>query len=428
MKKYDAIVIGTGSAMIIVQGLLSMSPDARIAVVDKDRPGGICLTRGCIPSKMVISVAEIIADIEKARELGVEAEIKSVDFGRIMKRMREKIDGEMERIEEALKSHPNIDFFNDTASFVKPYVLKVGGMIIKSDKIFIGSGSRPMIPPIKGLEEAGYLTSDSLLYLTEMPESLAIIGGGYIAVEYGNFFARIGCDVKIVEMLPRILSNEEPEVSKAVQKELERHAEVFTSHRVVEVEKRGDRKFLVAVDMEGNKREIEAENVLVAVGRESNADLLKPELGGVEVDDKGWIKVNKYLETSAKGVYAIGDANGKYMFRHVANKEALVAFENAFRGRKIEMDYTSVPHAVFTQPEVASVGMREEEAVEKFWKENVLIGYEEMRTTGKGLALNLDGFAKVIVHRNGDILGAHIVGKCASILIQEVATLMAVKA
>jgi dihydrolipoamide dehydrogenase len=301
-------------------------------------------------------------------------------------------------------------------------------MIIKSDKIFIGSGSRPMIPPIKGLEEAGYLTSDSLLYLTEMPESLAIIGGGYIAVEYGNFFARIGCDVKIVEMLPRILSNEEPEVSKAVQKELERHAEVFTSHRVVEVEKRGDRKFLVAVDMEGNKREIEAENVLVAVGRESNADLLKPELGGVEVDDKGWIKVNKYLETSAKGVYAIGDANGKYMFRHVANKEALVAFENAFRGRKIEMDYTSVPHAVFTQPEVASVGMREEEAVEKFWKENVLIGYEEMRTTGKGLALNLDGFAKVIVHRNGDILGAHIVGKCASILIQEVATLMAVKA
>lgn len=428
MKKYDAIVVGTGSAMIIVQGILRLNPDARIAVIDKDTPGGICLTRGCIPSKMVISVAEIVADVEKAGDLGVDVVVRAVDFGKIMSRMRKKIGREVKRIEEALKFHPNIDFYNEVASFVKPYTLLVGGMRITSDKIFIGSGSRPLIPPIKGLEDAGYLTSDTFLKLEEMPESMVVIGGGYIAVEYGNFLARIGCDVKIVEMMPRILVNEEPEVSMAVQSELERHAEVYTSHKVVEVEKRGKKKIVRALDKDGNRREIEADEILVAAGRESNSDLLKPEKGGIEVDERGWIKVNEYLETSSKGVYAIGDANGRYMFRHVANREAMVAFENAFLGRKITVDYSCVPHAVFTQPEVASVGMKEEEAIKKFGKENVLVGYEEMKTTGKGLALDLNGFAKVLVHKNGEILGAHIVGRCASVIIQEVATLMALKA
>ena len=428
MKKYDAIVVGTGSAMIIVQGILRLNPDARIAVIDKDTPGGICLTRGCIPSKMVISVAEIVADVEKAGDLGVDVVVRAVDFGKIMSRMRKKIGREVKRIEEALKFHPNIDFYNEVASFVKPYTLVVGGMRITSDKIFIGSGSRPLIPPIKGLEDAGYLTSDTFLKLEEMPESMVVIGGGYIAVEYGNFLARIGCDVKIVEMMPRILVNEEPEVSMAVQSELERHAEVYTSHKVVEVEKRGKKKIVRALDKDGNRREIEADEILVAAGRESNSDLLKPEKGGIEVDERGWIKVNEYLETSSKGVYAIGDANGRYMFRHVANREAMVAFENAFLGRKITVDYSCVPHAVFTQPEVASVGMKEEEAIKKFGKENVLVGYEEMKTTGKGLALDLNGFAKVLVHKNGEILGAHIVGRCASVIIQEVATLMALKA
>ncbi|NOY11596.1 MAG: FAD-dependent oxidoreductase, partial [Archaeoglobi archaeon] len=253
------------------------------------------------------------------------------------------------------------------------------------------------------------------------------IGGGYIAVEYGNFFARAGCDVRIVEMMPRILSNEEPEVSEVVQRELERHAEIYTSHRVVEVRKDGEVRRVVAQG-EGGKVEVVGEVVLVAVGREPNSDILKPERGGVETDERGWVKVNSHLETSVKGVYAIGDANGKHMFRHVANREAVIAYENAFRNAGIEMDYSAVPHAVFTQPEVGSVGLREDEAVERFGKDNVLIGYEELRSTGKGLAMNADGFAKVIVHRDGRILGAHIVGKSASILVQEVATLMAIGA
>ncbi|NOY11997.1 MAG: FAD-dependent oxidoreductase, partial [Archaeoglobi archaeon] len=202
MNEYDAIVIGTGSAMIIAGRLLSENPEARVAVVDKDDAGGICLTRGCIPSKLVISPAEVLYDLEKMRDF-IDAEVRGVNFGRIMRRMREKVDRESRMIEESLRRSENIDYFKDVAEFVDRYTLKVGGTEIKSDRIFIGSGSRPLVPGIKGLREAGYLTSDTILRLEEMPESMVIIGGGYIAVEYGNFFARAGCDVRIVEMMPR---------------------------------------------------------------------------------------------------------------------------------------------------------------------------------------------------------------------------------
>ncbi|WP_457591262.1 dihydrolipoyl dehydrogenase [Geoglobus sp.] len=426
MERYDAIVIGTGSGIIIAERLLNEKPDAKIAVIDKDMAGGICLTRGCIPSKLVISPVEVLYDFEKLKGF-VDAEVRGVNFRKIMNRMREKISSESRMIEESLRKAENLDYFREKAEFVDRYTLKAGNKRIRSERIFIGSGSRPMIPRIKGLRDAGFLTSDTLLELEDLPESMVIIGGGYVAVEYGNFFARAGCDVKIVEMMPRILSNEEPEVSRAVQDELERHAEIFTSHRVVEVSKDGKTKRVVA-ESENGRAIIEGEEILVAVGRESNADILRPERGGIRTDERGWIEVNDYLETSVKGVYAIGDANGKHMFRHVANREALIAFENAFNSSRIEMDYSSVPHAVFTQPEVGSVGMREKEAVEAYGERSILIGFEELRSTGKGLATNADGFAKVIVHRDGRILGAHIVGKCASVLVQEVATLMAMKA
>ncbi len=427
MNEYDAIVIGTGSGMIIAERLLRENPDARIAVIDKDMAGGICLTRGCIPSKLVISPVEVLYDLEKLSDV-IHAEVKGVDFRKIMKRMRKKIDSESRMIERSLIEFERIDYFKSPARFVSPYTLEVDGKSIRSEKIFIGSGSRPMVPEIDGLTESGYLTSDTILYLEDMPESMVIIGGGYIAIEYGNFFARAGCDVKIVEMLPRILSGEEPEISMAVHQELSEHAEIYTSHRVVKVESDGGIKRVHAESRDG-RRIFEGEEILVAVGRESNSDILMPENAGIETDERGWIEVDEFLETSLRGVYAIGDANGKHMFRHVANREAIVAYMNAFHNAGIRMDYSAIPHAVFCQPEVASVGMKEEEAVRKHGKENILIGFEEMKSTGKGQGLNLSGFAKIIVHReSGKILGAHIVGKAASILIQEVTTVMSLNA
>ncbi|AIY89438.1 dihydrolipoyl dehydrogenase [Geoglobus acetivorans] len=427
MKNYDAIIIGTGSGVSIANRLLRDRPDARVAVIDKDKPGGICLTRGCIPSKLVISPVEILHDAERLSGL-IEVRDIRVNFRKIMERMREKVGRESSMIERSLEEMENIDYFKKEASFTAPYTLKVSGEEITSKKIFIGSGSRPMVPEIKGLRDAGFLTSDTLLELEDMPESMIIVGGGYVAVEYGNFFARAGCDVKIVEMMPRILSNEEPEISRIVQEELSNHAELFTSHRVTGVEGNGKVKRIVA-EGPGGKIKIEGEEILVAVGRESNSDILKPQLSGIETDERGWIKVNEFLETSVPGIYAIGDANGRYMFRHVANREAATAYANAFHDAGVKMDYSAVPHAVFTQPEVGSVGMAEKEAVERFGRENILIGFEELKTTGKGLAMNSKGFAKVIVHgETGKILGGHIAGKSASVLVQEIATLMALDA
>lgn len=426
MKRYDAIIIGTGSGMIVAEILLNDRPDARIAVVDKDQAGGICLTRGCIPSKLIVSPAEVLYALDRISDF-LRVKVEGVKFEKIMERMREHVHPESRRIEEALQMLDNIDYYKSTAEFKSPYVLSVDGEErgeeITSKKVFISSGSKPLIPKIRGLEEAGYLTSDTLLNLREMPESLAVIGGGYVAIEYGSFFARAGCDVTIIEMMPRILPNEEPEISKAVEKELSKHASILTSHRVVEVRKEGERKVVVA-ESEESRKKVECEEILVAVGRASNSDILKPENAGIETTKGGWIKVNQYLETTVPGIYAIGDANGMHMFRHVANREAVIAYLNAFRNAKIKMDYSVVPHAVFCNPEVASVGMREKDAVEKFGKKNILIGYDEFRSTGVGIGLNLEGFVKVIVHRDGRILGAHIAGNSASILIQEVVTAM----
>ena len=427
MQEYDAIVIGTGSGMIVVDRLLRENPDARVAVIDRDMAGGICLTRGCIPSKLIISPVEVIYDLENLSEL-IDAEVKGVNFEKIMKRMRNKVESESRMIEKSLKEFDRIDYFRSSAEFTAPYVLEVDGKHIRSERIFISSGSRPLVPRIDGLEDSGYLTSDSLLHLEDMPESLVIVGGGYIAIEYGNFFARAGCDVTIIEMLPRILSSEEPEISRLVHQELSEHADILTSHRVVRIEKKGGKKVVHAMGDNGG-RSVTGEEVLVAVGREPNSDILKPEKGGIETDERGWIKVNRYLETNVRGVYAVGDANGKHMFRHVANREAVIAYMNAFHDAKIEMDYSAIPHAVFCQPEVASVGLREKEAVEKYGRENILIGFEEIKSTGKGQGLNAKGFAKIIINRETErIVGAHVVGKAASVLIQEVTTVMALNA
>ena len=419
IKKYDLVAIGTGSAMLVVDGFLRFKPDAKIAVIDKDEPGGICLTRGCIPSKLIIYPAELLAEIKKADEFGIDVDIKGINFKRIMERMRKIIEEDIKMIEEGLKAS-KVDYYRDVATFIEPYTLKVGNNIIRGETIVIGSGSKPLIPNIPGLKEAGYLTSDDVLKLDEIPESLAIIGGGYIAMEYGNLFARLGCDVKIIEMADRLLPNEEIEISKAVEREMREIAEIYTSHRVVEV-RSGNPKVVIA-EKDGNKKEIEADEILVAVGRAPNSDILKPEMGGIETSN-GWIKVNEYLQTTIPRVYALGDAIGKHMFKHVANYEARVVLSNIL-GMRIAINYKAVPHAVFTQPEVASVGMKEREAINKFGKDNVLIGFARMDETGRGLAMKANGFVKLIVKKDGEILGCHIVGKDASILIQEVVLAM----
>jgi len=416
--------------MEIVNAVLQENPHWRVAVIDKDEPGGICLTRGCIPSKILLYPAEVVRTIEKAGILGIDVDVRGVDFGKVMERMRRLISGDISMIRQGLTSTKSVDYYPMCAEFTGPYTLKVGDDTVTSRFIILGAGSKPQIPPIKGLEEAGYLTSDTVLALGRLPESIVVIGGGYIAAEYGHFLSAMGSKVAVIGRNPQFLPDEEPEVSAIAKMELEKHMTILTNHEVREAVKAGNGlKRLVAVNREtGEEVEIEAHEILVASGRSSNSDVLHPERAGIEVDKEGWIVTNEFLETSQPGVWALGDATGKFPFKHKANYDAQMVYYNAVLKRGVKVDYHAVPHAVFTYPEVASVGLREKEAVQQYGEDMVLIGSHRYADTAKGEAMGIEDenyFVKVIVLKDSlRILGAHIVGPHASALIQEVVNLM----
>ncbi len=428
MKEYDLISIGTGSAISIVETMIQQNPKIKVAVIDKDEPGGICLTRGCIPSKILLYPAELVRTIEKARNFGISSDIKQIDFKKVMERMRVIIYGDINRIRQSLSHSKNIDYYPEVAEFVGPYTLKVGDAIITSKMIFLCTGSRPTIPPIKGIDEAGYLTSDTILKLNELPESIVIVGGGYIAAEYSHFLSSMGANVTVVGRNSQFIPEEEPEVSVLAKRELGKHVTIYTNYEVRELEvTSGGKKKLMAVNREtGEKLEVIADEILVATGRGPLSGLLHPEKGGINTDARGWIVVNEYLETSQPNVWALGDANGKYPFKHVANHESAIVYYNAVLKRNVKADYHAVPHAVFTYPEIAAVGLGEKEAIEKYGEDKLLIGFYRYEDTAKGEAMDAkDYFVKVIVERGTmKIVGAHIIGPYASVLIHEIIPLM----
>ena len=428
MKNYDLIVIGSGSAMNLVDPMLQQDPTMKIAVIDKDDPGGICLTRGCIPSKILLYPAELVRIIEEAGELGLEVELKGADFAKIMARMRRLIDADIDSIRNGLSSSENIDYYHAAAEFVAPYTLVVSGERITSKTIFLCTGSQPDVPPIKGLELAGYFTSDDAFRLKELPPSVAIVGGGYVAAEFGHFFSAMGAKVTVIGRNSQFLPEEEPEVSALARSVLGKQMEIIVNHEVREAERLpGGKKRLRAFNgKSGVEKVVEADEIMIATGRGPTTGILHPEKAGIRTTREGWIEVNDYLETAQPGVWAFGDSDGRFLFKHVANYESQVVYYNAVLKRRVKVDYHAVPSAVFTYPEVASVGMREKEAIEKHGEENILIGFHRYEDTAKGEAMNVKRyFVKVIAQRdNLTILGAHIVGPHASILIQEIINLM----
>ncbi len=341
--------------------------------------------------------------------------------------MRSKISEEISMIREGLSKEPGIDYYHDVAEFVSPYTMKVGGETITSRMIFLCTGSKPLIPQVKGLEDAGYLTSDTVLKMNKLPGSIAIMGGGFIAAEYAHFFSAMGSKVTIIGRNPQFLPNEEPEVSMLAKKEMSKHMDIITNHEVVEVQNTSDgKKKLIARDRSsGRSLDVVADEILVAAGRAPNTDILHPERGGIRTDEKGWTVVNEYFETSQPNIWAFGDADGKYLFKHVANYESIVVYRNVLQKKRVKVDYHAVPYAIFSHPEIASVGLKEKEAIERHGEENVLIGFYRYEDTAKGQAMEVkDCFVKVILDGTGKILGAHIIGPHASILIQEIVNLM----
>jgi dihydrolipoamide dehydrogenase len=418
MKKYGAIIIGSGCGMNIVDEALGHG--LHVALVDRGPLGGTCPNLGCIPSKMLIYAADRIVEIQEAKKLGVAAEVQNIDFNFIMGRMRKSVQENQNHMRHGISHAENLDFYEGEGHFVSDYTIEVNGETIKGDKVFIASGSRPLIPSIKGLDNVDYLTNETVLQLKERPDSLIIIGGGYIAVEYGHFFAAMGTKVTIIEMADRLLLAEEPEISALLKEELSTRMDIHTSALAEEVKRGADRVAVVVKDKEtGREQEFSAQRIMIAVGRKSNADLVKVENTGVEADGRGFIKVNEYLETSKKNIWAVGDANGQQMFTHVANREAAIAAHNALHNARLKIDYSAAPHAVYSHPQIASVGLGEEKAKKEH---KILIGRARYFDVAKGEAMMEErGFAKAIVGKDTErILGFHIIGPYAPTLIQEV--------
>ncbi len=428
MKEYGLLAIGTGSVMMVVDAWLGRHPDQRAAVVEKDEPGGICLTRGCIPSKILLYPAELVRDLERASLFGLELSPPRIHFDRVMERMRKLVGTDVEAIRRGLRSSPQLDYYPGVGEFVGPHTLRVGPETLHAPHILLGTGSAVRVPAIPGLKEVGYLTSDTVLGLRALPESLAVIGGGYIAAEYGHFFAAMGSQVTILGRNPRFLPREEPEIASVAGRSLGRHLSLRLDHEVLSVRPgaRGKKVLRVRDRSRGSELELAVSEVLVAAGRGPQHGVLHPERTGVELDRQGWIRVNEYLETTQPGIWALGDGTGAAQFKHRANHDARILYENLVEGQHHPVDYHAVPHAVFTVPEVASVGLTEEEALRLLGQDRLLVGRYAFEATAKGEAMALEeGLVKVLVERGPlRILGAHIVGPQASVLLQEVVNLM----
>ncbi|MGO9377695.1 MAG: dihydrolipoyl dehydrogenase [Dissulfurispiraceae bacterium] len=425
MKEYDVIVIGAGEGLGIA--FRAQSAGLRVALVDKGRLGGTCLNVGCIPSKILIHTADVITSIQEAAKFGIHADITRIDFGAIMQRMRKNVDQGRGYITAAIKESENLDFYNAEAWFTGDYTLEIAGEQIRGEKIFIVSGSRPAVPPIKGLGNINYINNVTVLNLKRRPESLIILGGGYIAVEYGHFFSAMGTRVTILQHNKRLIPSEEPEISDLLMKELGKRLEVWTGVDIVEVARAGagHTVHMKKIDS-GDAKEFVAEAVMVATGRMSNADLLHVENTGVETSTSNYIKVDDYLMTTKENIWAYGDAIGRQMFTHAGDKEMGIAWHNANNDDKIRMDFDIVPHAVYTHPQVASIGFTEERARKDH---NILVGKAHYSDVAKGMAMMEENcVAKAIVNKDTrTVLGFHIIGPEASILIQEVANAIASK-
>jgi mycothione reductase len=376
---------------------------------------------------MLIYPADRIMEIEESIKLGIETKITRIDFRSIIERMRKMVSSGRKYLWKEIKTAENLDFYNQAAHFSGDYTLDLSNEKIKGKMIFIASGSSPLIPPITGLNAVEYLTTESVLRLETRPKSIIIIGGGYVGVEYGHFFAAVGARVTILGRNEVLVPDEEPEISALLEKELKKRMDVHTGVTVAAVEKSGrDEAVLVTDKTNGRKKKYIAERVMIAAGRSSNAGLLKLEHTGVTTDGRGYIKVDDHLQTSMENIWAVGDIIGRQMFTHAGDKEAEIAWHNATHDEKIAMDFTAVPHVVFSHPQIASVGLTEARARNDH---DVLVGKAMYSDIVAGDAMTeKDGFAKAIAEKGSRrLLGCHVIGPHASCIIQEAANVIAAK-
>lgn len=421
MKTFGLIVIGAGSGLNVSSAAADIG--VKVAVVEKGPMGGTCLNRGCIPSKILLQSAETAEAINKGRNFGITSGKLLVNFKKIISRASDIVDKDAKKIEKAIIKDKNTTLFKAEAKFISERTLKVGKETIKGEKVVIAGGTRPSIPKIEGLDEVDFITSDEALRLKKQPRTLTILGGGYIAAELAHFFGALGSKTTIVQKNELLIPNEDREISMKFTQIFKKKHNVLTNFNTTRVSKKGD-KFIVVAEGRNARKKIASDQLLVAAGRTPNTDTLDVQKTGVETDDKGFIKTNEYLETTAKNIWALGDIAGKFMFKHSANLEAEYVYSNAVLNRKAKVDYGAIPHAIFTSPQVAGVGLREQDLSGK--ETDYTVGRFQFINSGMGIALqDKEGFVKILVDRKTrKILGCHILGSEASILVHEIVVAM----
>jgi len=417
MQNFDLVLIGTGAGEKVAWEALKAG--MKVAIIDEGPFGGTCVNRGCIPSKMLIRSADVHELVNRAHLWGVNAQVESIDWQKIVSEVAETVDGysagDLRRAQET----ENETAFTSRARFTGEKTLDVGGEELHGDIIVIAAGSRPFIPDIEGLTGTPFVTTDEALRLPEQPRRLVILGGGFIAAEMAHFFGNLGTEVTIVNRSDRLLGNEDEEVSKGFTKVYQRKFNTLlnTEARKVQFE---SGEFRIDVEGAAGSQRLVADALLVATGRVPNSDTLNLEATGVKTDKKGFIVADEYLETDANGVWTLGDIAGRYMLRHSANYEAgFVGHNVTHPNDRKKVEYLGMPHAIFASPQVAGVGMTEAQA--RATGRDVRVGKGTYQDVTYGISLkDEDGFAKVVADgQTGEILGCHVMGTDASILIQE---------
>jgi len=417
-ERFDIGIVGGGPGGYVA-AIRAAQLGARVALVERERLGGVCLNRGCIPTKAMTSSIELLMEMEKAEEFGILVGEPGFDFSRMMARKDDVVERLVSGVEKLMKAH-KIQVIAGHGELISPRRIRVSGgspQEVEAEKIIIATGSVPAKPPVPGLDLPGVITSDEMVALEEPPQDLVVVGGGVIGVEFASIFNALGTKVTIIEMLPALLPPVDEELALRYLHLLRRQGvEVHLRSPLEEIR---ETEGLLEVVYEGPKGEgmVQTEMVLVSTGRAPYTNGLNLQEVGVKAEE-GAIAVDEHMATNVSGIYAIGDVTGGWMLAHVASREGEVAVEHAL-GRDSVMEYKAVPNCVFTLPEIAGVGVTEQEAKEQN------IPYRKSRfpfnASGRALAMGqTTGQVKMICQRDsGEILGVHIMGPHATDMIAE---------
>lgn len=417
MRNFDLMIVGTGSGNSVIG---PEHDDWDIAVVEKGRFGGTCLNVGCIPSKMFVYTAEMAELAADSGRLGIRTRFEGADWPAI----RDRVFGRIDPIAAGGKTYreelPNITVYAEEGRFVGPKQVAVGDEVITADKIVIAAGGRPTVPPVPGLADCGYHTSDTIMRLDDLPERLLVIGAGYIAAELGGVMGALGSQVTFLLRGDTFLRREDHDISSRFTSAYAHRFEVRTHTRLESAHRHGGEVVIKLTDRDGATHEVRGDQLLVATGRRPNSDKLQVETAGITVDNRGFVITDSQLRTNADGVWALGDITNPVQLKHVANHEARVVRHNLSNpDQPATVDHRFIPHAVFGYPQIASVGLTEQECQGR----NIpyISHVQPYSAAAYGWAMeDTDSVAKVIAHaETRRLLGAHIIGPQAPTLIQQ---------